>query len=83
MRSKTATLTKPAIAIRTSEPSPTKASNVAEPSRDGRLVVSKEAIRMLAYRKWEAAGRPSGDGVNFWLQAERELAQAHWAWQEP
>lgn len=31
------------------------------------------AIRVRAYHKWEAAGRPPGDGVNFWLEAEREV----------
>ncbi len=30
-------------------------------------------IRQLAYDKWEAAGRPPGDGSDFWLQAETEL----------
>jgi carbon storage regulator len=33
-------------------------------------------IRRCAYRKWDAAGKPRGDGVNFWLEAERELSQA-------
>jgi hypothetical protein len=32
-----------------------------------------EQIRLLAYFKWAAAGYPPGDGVAFWLQAEREL----------
>ena len=31
------------------------------------------AIRELAYAKWEQAGWPSGDGIQFWLQAEQEL----------
>ncbi len=35
---------------------------------------SEDAIRTLAYSKWEAAGRPPGDGVQFWLAAEQELA---------
>lgn len=35
---------------------------------------TEEQIRKLAYRKWEEAGHPSGDGVEFWLAAERELA---------
>ena len=35
--------------------------------------VREESIRELAYAKWEAAGRPAGDGVQFWLEAEREL----------
>jgi len=33
----------------------------------------EEAIRTRAYHLWEAAGRPPGDGVHFWLEAEREL----------
>lgn len=32
-----------------------------------------ETIRTLAHSKWEAAGCPAGDGVDFWLQAEREV----------
>ena len=32
-----------------------------------------EKIRELAYIKWEAAGGPCGDGVEFWLVAEAEL----------
>jgi hypothetical protein len=32
-----------------------------------------EAIRALAYRKWEAAGCPEGDGTEFWLDAEQEI----------
>jgi hypothetical protein len=31
------------------------------------------AIRELAYLKWEAAGFPEGDGIDFWLDAEREV----------
>jgi hypothetical protein len=34
---------------------------------------SEDQIRLLAYQKWEAAGRPTGDGVDFWCAAEREL----------
>lgn len=32
-----------------------------------------EAIRVLAYQKWEAAGCPEGDGTEFWLDAEEEI----------
>ena len=35
----------------------------------------QQIIREAAYRKWEQAGRPSGEGVEFWLQAEREYQQ--------
>ena len=34
----------------------------------------EEKIRELAYLKWERAGYPPGDGVNFWLEAEAELS---------
>lgn len=33
-------------------------------------------IRLCAYQKWEKAGEPSGDGVEFWLEAEYELVHA-------
>ena len=36
----------------------------------------EEAIRELAYLKWEEAGCPSGDGHDFWLDAEREVVAA-------
>ena len=31
-------------------------------------------VRDLAHQKWEAAGCPDGDGMEFWLKAENELA---------
>jgi hypothetical protein len=34
-----------------------------------------ERIRILAYLKWEAAGKPNCDGLCYWLEAEREIAQ--------
>ena len=37
--------------------------------------VSAEDIRLRAYRKWESAGKPPGDGSQFWLEAEKELVQ--------
>jgi hypothetical protein len=37
--------------------------------------VSEEAIRLCAYKKWETAGKPCGDGLNFWREAEKELLQ--------
>ena len=33
----------------------------------------EEAIRALAYGKWEAGGCPAGDGFEFWLEAERDV----------
>jgi hypothetical protein len=37
---------------------------------------SEENVRLLAYLKWEAAGKPVGDGLRYWLEAERELCPA-------
>jgi hypothetical protein len=47
-------------------------SGSPEPSQDGK-VVPAEAIQLLAYQKWEAAGKPSGDDMRFWLEAKAEL----------
>lgn len=38
-------------------------------------LVADDAIRLCAYQKWEAAGKPGGDGIQFWLAAEKELAR--------
>ena len=35
---------------------------------------TEELIRERAFQKWENAGCPCSDGVEFWLQAETELA---------
>jgi hypothetical protein len=43
------------------------------PSKQHSLDAQQEAIRVLAHEKWEAAGCPAGDGVNFWLDAEQEV----------
>jgi len=34
----------------------------------------EDEIREKAYTLWEEAGRPEGDGLEFWVKAERELA---------
>lgn len=55
------------------EPKPAVASILgSKPSPNGQPL-SEEAIRLCAYGKWEAAGRPAGDGMRFWLEAEKEL----------
>ncbi|HVJ79454.1 MAG TPA: DUF2934 domain-containing protein [Planctomycetia bacterium] len=36
-----------------------------------------EAIRFRAYELWRQAGRPGGDGIEFWLAAERESPVAN------
>ena len=36
------------------------------------LDIARDAIRRLAYQKWELAGKPDSDGSLFWVEAERE-----------
>ena len=38
-------------------------------------LIAEDAIRLRAYQKWEAAGKPVGDGVQFWLAAEKEFSR--------
>lgn len=33
---------------------------------------AEDQLRESAYYKWEQAGRPSSDGQEFWLAAEKE-----------
>lgn len=54
-------------------PHPERAVPPADPDN---VNVSEDDIRRLAFRRWEEAGRPDGDGTEFWLQAERELKHA-------
>ncbi|GLR49227.1 DUF2934 domain-containing protein [Shinella yambaruensis] len=35
----------------------------------------EDRIRRRAHELWQAAGSPRGDGAEFWLQAEAEIAQ--------
>ena len=54
---------------------PTKAAFASGDSVHNGKLVSDEDIRLCAYQKWEAAGKPTGDGVQFWVEAEQELVQ--------
>lgn len=56
-------------------PTTTQTAVATGANRHNAQVVSAEAIRLCAYRKWESAGKPGGDGVQFWLEAEHELVQ--------
>ena len=71
---KTATLTHPS-SIPASGPKPVPTSVSGNPTPKGQPA-SEKAVQLHAYQKWEAAGKPSGDGVRFWLEAEQELLQA-------
>lgn len=60
-----------------SDPTGPKTQTAIAPGAKDRnsQLLSAENIRLRAYRKWEGAGRPAGDGVQFWLEAEQELKQ--------
>jgi Protein of unknown function (DUF2934) len=47
--------------------------NTPQPEAQMNGFVGEDQIRDLAYRKWEEAGCPTGDGMAFWLAAEEEL----------
>jgi DUF2934 family protein len=38
--------------------------------------LSQHEIGTRAYQKWEAAGKPIGKDLKFWLEAQRELSRA-------
>ena len=51
---------------------------VVNASTENNCVVEQDAlehIRRAAYCKWMDAGCPEGDGVQFWLAAEREFLE--------
>ena len=54
-----------------------QAQSQTKPPLPERLAAGETApadeIRPLAYRKWQEAGSPAGDGVEFWLMAETEI----------
>ena len=69
---------------RTAHSSPSKQKHVEEKPIEKFPVPARPAvatpatcdeIRHLAYQKWEAAGQPLCDGVQFWLEAEAELLE--------
>lgn len=64
------------VSTRSGPVAPTPEDVQAVPPADETANVQEDAIRRLAYRKWEEAGRPATDGREFWLEAERELRHA-------
>ena len=38
--------------------------------------LSHQEIGERAYQKWEAAGKPVGMDLKFWMEAQRELSRA-------
>jgi Protein of unknown function (DUF2934) len=57
----------------TTSPSRARTRNTPQSTEPMNGCVGEDAIRDLAYRKWEEAGCPTGDGMAFWLAAEQEL----------
>ena len=52
--------------------------SAAVASADSSLIDALEQrddIQRCAFHKWEAAGKPTGNDVRFWLEAESELAE--------
>jgi hypothetical protein len=76
MSTSTALLTKPVSIKPRSKPQPAVVPDSGAQAINGKPL-SEEAIRLRAYEIWEAAGRLEGDGVQSWLEAERELSHAN------
>lgn len=49
------------------------ATGVGSPALPEPTEEEARGVRELAYRLWEAAGRPDGGELDFWLEAERRL----------
>lgn len=73
MSTKTANPKNKRASVKPSAKTPLVVREAATLSRNGKP--TEEDIRLRAYQKWEAAGRPDSDGVQFWLQAQHELLQ--------
>lgn len=54
---------------------PAEASDTVSlgPRTPPRAGPTDDEIRARAYALWEQAGRPDGDGAQFWMEAEKEL----------
>ena len=74
MAKKTITAVKPVSALPPSKWVLADRAGCGHTAHQGQSV-REDDIRLLAYQKWERAGKPPGDGVRFWLEAEKELRQ--------
>lgn len=70
MGKKTAPLVRPSRKAASDQPA--VAPCLGDEPHHGQSVL-EEGIRLRAYEKWEAAGKPQGDGIRFWFEAEEEL----------
>ena len=71
------TTRKPPVRSQPSNPQTQPSKPQLSPPTPQRLIEDhsghEEEIRPLAYRKWQEAGCPVGDGIEFWLAAETEI----------
>jgi hypothetical protein len=63
------------IAGKAGEPTPSGSPDGSS-SRETRTSPTLNEVRQRAYEKWEAAGKPEGNDIRFWLEAEKELLEA-------
>jgi len=71
----TASVANPASANFTREPEGPVAPAPGDQAQYG-LSVSEDIIRLHAFWKWTLAGKPEGEDLKFWLEAERQLLQS-------
>ena len=64
------------VAVKDVEPE-TRAPDISTETAACSAPICQDALRTRAFLKWEAAGCPAGDGVLFWLEAERELQSSN------
>jgi hypothetical protein len=57
----------------TTQTTPKKTGAKAKSAGAAAATSTEDKIRSRAYSKWEKAGCPPGDGINFWLEAEGEI----------
>jgi len=73
VRKQTASLANPASAKFKSEPKgPVAPAPPGDQARYGKSV-SEGTIRLHAFWNWMLAGKPEGQDLKFWLEAERQL----------
>jgi hypothetical protein len=78
MRNQSATLPNPAPTKSVTQPKTTSRSSAPQTALppQKQQAAPEEVVRLRAYQKWEGAGRPIGDSLRFWFEAERELSQS-------
>jgi len=69
---KAATMTRPVPVVTPTRAVEIETKATGQPCPQGAVTLD-EAVRVRAYEKWVQAGRPDGDGISFWLEAESEL----------